>query len=76
MEFKNYYSALPPRTSPREKFRKDIAEACKVEESTVRRWVSGKIIPDALKREKIAELLGIDQKDLWPSIETNEFSED
>jgi len=36
-----------------------ISTECGVSKVTVYRWISGKVVPDKLKREKIAEITGI-----------------
>lgn len=72
MDFKTYYSKLREvknYKTPKQEFRETIARACGVAPSTVMRWVSGEIIPEKLKREKVSELLEIPVDQLWPNIE-------
>lgn len=42
-----------------------IAKECGVSKVTVYRWVSGKVIPDKLKKEKIAEITGVGVDELF-----------
>jgi transcriptional regulator with XRE-family HTH domain len=71
MDFISYYKKLEevksPKT-PKQEFRAQIAAACGVAPSTVMRWVSGEIIPEKLKREKVSELLDISVEELWPNL--------
>lgn len=68
MVLKEYYNSLADRTTPPKKeFREKIASACGVTEMTVFRWISGEIVPDKLKREKIAEIAGIQVQQLFPN---------
>lgn len=68
MTLKDYVlSKSPHSTTERGETVKKIAEACKVDISTVYRWAKGKANPDALKMEKISELTGISSKELFPN---------
>lgn len=71
MDFVSYYKKLEevksPKT-PKQEFRAQIAAACGVAPSTVMRWVSGEIIPEKLKREKVSEIIGLPVEDLWPNL--------
>jgi len=71
MDFKTYYKKLrrvENYKTPKQEFRETIAAACGVAPSTVMRWVSGEIIPEKLKREKVAEILKINVEILWPNL--------
>lgn len=76
MDFISYYKKLEevksPKT-PKQDFREKIAVACGVAPSTVIRWVSGEIIPEKLKREKVSELLDISVEELWPNLVEEEL---
>lgn len=69
MALKDYYQSLEVN-SPRSKFRKRIISECGVARMTVNRWFSGEIIPEKLKREKIAEVAGVPIEELFPGIES------
>lgn len=67
MALKDYYNSLADRTiPPKKEFREKIASACGVTEMTVFRWLSGEVVPDKLKREKIAEIANIPVQQLFP----------
>ena len=71
MDFISYYKKLEEiknQKTPKQEFREMIAAACGVAPSTVMRWVSGEIIPEKLKREKVAEILKINVESLWPNL--------
>lgn len=65
MNLKEFYSDLQNQPTPQKEFRDKIASACGVTEMTVYRWLSGEIIPEKLKREKIAELTGLPVDELF-----------
>lgn len=46
-----------------------IAKECDVTMPAVYRWLKGWSIPDKLKREKIAEIIGKPVEELFPNIE-------
>ena len=48
-----------------------LSKECCVTTTTVYRWISGEIIPDALKRKTIAGVLNIDEKELFPKLNNN-----
>lgn len=70
MALQDYYKELGKRPSPQKEFRMKLAEACGVSEMTVFRWLSGDIIPEKLKREKISELSGLPIDELFPGEES------
>ena len=71
MTLREHYDKLVALKTPAQEFREGVAEACGVTEKTVYSWLSGEIIPEKLKREKIAELTGIPADELFPARETN-----
>lgn len=68
MALKEYYESLPERVTPKKEFRDKIAKECGVTEMTVFRWLKGEVVPDKLKREKLAELTGESIDALFPNI--------
>lgn len=66
MALKDYYEKLGQRSTPRKEFRSRVATECGVAEMTVFRWISGEVIPDKLKQEKIAEIAGVPSDLLFP----------
>lgn len=68
MALQDYYKELGRRFTPQKEFRDKIAGACGVSEMTVFRWLSGDIIPEKLKREKIAEVTGLSVDELFPGL--------
>lgn len=54
-----------PQT-PAMKFITRCMNAAKVKENTVRLWISGKRIPDALAQEALSKELGIPAEQLFP----------
>jgi len=73
MALKDYYKELGKRSTPQKEFREMVAKACDVSEMTVYRWLSddSTIIPEKLKREKIAEVTGLPVEDLFPNLNTD-----
>jgi len=67
MALKEYYQDLGKLSTPQKEFRRKIAHECGVTEMTVFRWLSGEVVPGLLKREKIAEITGIDIDILFPN---------
>lgn len=68
MTLRDYYNNQS-LSSPQRELREKIAAACGVAEMTVYRWLSGEIVPDKLKREKIAEITGIPVDELFPNLQ-------
>lgn len=68
MDLKEFYNDLQSQPTPQKEFRDKIASACGVTEMTVYRWLSGEIIPEKLKREKVAEITSIPVDDLFPNL--------
>lgn len=70
MDFKEFYNELQStQPTPQKEFRNKIAFECDVTEMTVYRWLSGEIVPDKLKREKVAEITGLSVDELFPNLQ-------
>lgn len=65
MTFSEYMNTLPDL---KKEAIKKLSKECCVTTTTVYRWISGEIIPDALKRKTIARLLSKDEKELFPNV--------
>ncbi|WP_289700253.1 helix-turn-helix domain-containing protein [Duncaniella muris] len=66
--FGELYRALPESPkAPKQAFVEEIAELCMCSQQTVRMWIQGTQRPDALKRKLIAERLGYNEEQLFPS---------
>ena len=65
MKFTEYIKSLP---NQRNEVIMDLTKLCRVNESTVYRWLRGDFVPDALKRKVISEYLNIPAKELWPNV--------
>lgn len=68
MALKDYYQELGKRSTPQKEFRDLICKECGVAPMTVFRWLSGEVIPDKLKREKIADICCLSIEELFPNI--------
>lgn len=64
MTFYEYYYSFTDNIKKRN-FRKQVINACKIEPTTFYSWLARKIIPP-LAQEKISEIIGLNQKDLFP----------
>ena len=74
MTLKRYYDSLG---KPQTELRETISEECGVTPTTVFRWLAGEIVPDKLKRAKIAEIINrynpdINVADLFPTLTEEE----
>ncbi len=49
----------------------DVAEAAKVDEKTVERWITQGRLPHRVKREKVVACLGVEPTYLWPELQTD-----
>jgi transcriptional regulator with XRE-family HTH domain len=67
MTLKEYYDKVGESPNPKQGFRMKVSEACDVTEMTVYRWLSGEIIPEKLKREKLSEITGLPVEQLFPN---------
>lgn len=63
MVFSEYMRSLP---TPRKEIISEIANRCKVTNVTVYRWACDKAKPNALCRCLIAEVLKMDESELFP----------
>ena len=64
MRFKEYIDSLPNQRY--EEIMK-LSKLCRVNKSTVYRWLRGDFIPDPLKRKVISEYLKIPENELFPN---------
>ncbi|MEG1899627.1 MAG: XRE family transcriptional regulator [Bacteroidales bacterium] len=68
MNITEYYKGLSDKAeirSPRSDFKDKVSIECSVSKSTVWRWLTGQITPPALARKRIAEIIGINEKELF-----------
>lgn len=72
MTLKDYYNNLPEMDAPKANFRRTLASECGVAPMTVFRWLAGDVIPDKLKREKVAEITGQPVNELFPDLNARE----
>jgi hypothetical protein len=63
MRFKEYIDSLPNQRN--EEISK-LMKLCRVNESTVYRWLRGDFTPSPLKRKVISEYLKIPENELFP----------
>lgn len=63
MVFSEYMRSLP---TPRNKIVNEIAERCKVTKFTVYRWAADKAKPNPLCRSLIADVLNMEEGELFP----------
>lgn len=67
MTFSEYINSLPKRTeSVRNRKVREIAEACRVETSTVYNWISNRHGVSAVYRKIIAQEIGKPESELFP----------
>lgn len=64
MRFKEYIDSLP---NQRYEEVMKLSKLCRVNESTVYRWLRGDFTPDPLKRKVISEYLKIPENELFPN---------
>ena len=64
MRFKEYIDSLP---NQRYEEIVKLSKLCRVNESTVYRWLRGDFTPDPLKRMVISEYLKIPENELFPN---------
>lgn len=67
MKLSELYESLSEKT-PKTEFRELIRNECGVAEITLYRWLNGTIVPDKLKREKIAQVTGRPVEELFPNV--------
>ena len=63
MRFKEYIDSL---SNQRNEEISKLMKLCRVNESTVYRWLRGDFTPDPLKRKVISEYLKIPENELFP----------
>lgn len=67
MTFKDLYLQEKEKPTPAQSFIEEVAELTKRSANTVRMWLQGKQVPDALAQSLIAEKFNIDVSTLFPS---------
>lgn len=67
MTFKDLYLQEKEKPTPAQSFIEEVAELTKRSANTVRMWLQGKQVPDALAQSLIAERFNIDASTLFPS---------
>lgn len=60
------YAKRPPLPTPRKEFVSRMADLTKKSEATVKMWVMGRQVPDALTQSVISKELGIPEEVLFP----------
>jgi hypothetical protein len=64
-----YYEGLPPRTSPKTEFVKEIVASCNVDQCTVKQWIRGKATPaNPDHRRLLSKVTGIPEEELVPKL--------
>ena len=67
----DYYESLPPRTSPKAEFVKEIVAVCNVDLNTAKLWVRGKTTPSNPEHRRIlSKVTGIPEEELFPKLAT------
>lgn len=69
MTFKDLYLQAKAKPSPAQSFIEDIAKLTKRSANTVRMWLQGRQVPDALAQSLIADKYGIEASVLFPKNE-------
>lgn len=65
----DYYESLPPRTSPKTEFVKEIVATCNVDLNTAKLWVRGKTTPSNPEHRRIlSKVTGIPEEELFPKL--------
>lgn len=65
----DYYKNLPPRTSPKTEFVKELVATCNVDPHTAKLWVMGKCTPgNPDHRRLISKVTGIPEEELFPKL--------
>lgn len=67
MTFKDLYLQEKEKPTPAQSFIEEVAELTKRSANTVRMWLQGNQVPDALAQSLIAERFNIDVSTLFPS---------
>lgn len=63
------YAKRPPLPTPRKEFIRRMADVTKKSEATVKMWVIGRQIPDALTQAVLAKELNVPVATLFPTKE-------
>ncbi|MBR6269830.1 MAG: hypothetical protein IKR30_04575 [Bacteroidales bacterium] len=64
-----YYESLPPRTSPKTEFVKELVAVCNVDLNTAKLWVRGKTTPSNPEHRRImSRVTGIPEEELFPKL--------
>lgn len=58
---KDYHDSI---FDPQRDLRNRIIKGCKVSKSAVYRWMNRESVPNALQREKIAEIIGVSESQM------------
>jgi len=66
LSFREIYDSLPTPETPKSNFIKEIAQLTLKSENTVRQWLSGRQMPDALTQQMISKKLSIPSNVLFP----------
>lgn len=61
------YAKRPPLPTPRKEFIRRMADVTKKSEATVKMWVIGRQIPDALTQDVLAKELKVPAATLFPT---------
>jgi len=72
MDLREFYKQVKRQPTPGRVFMEDIAKACGVSPTTVKLWIYGRVTPEKLKREKIAEMLQVPVVELFPNVKSDE----
>ena len=69
MTLTEYYNSLPPRTSPKTEFVKEIVATCNVDITTAKYWVAGRTTPGNPEHRRIlSSVTGIPEEELFPKL--------
>ena len=70
--FFDLYNEQKSKPTPAQEFISEVARITKRTTTTVRMWLSGQQIPDALAQSIIAEHFGVSVTSLFPKVEKTE----
>ena len=70
--FAELYEERKSKPTPAQEFVSEVAKITHRSEMTVRMWLSGQQIPDALVKSVIAEHFGVEADGLFPETDTPE----
>ncbi len=66
MTLKERYDEASKKPTPRVAFVQEVMAVTQKTEITVRRWISGEVVPDALTRSVLAKHFNCKPEDLFP----------